>query len=151
MDLEMKVFIGLLALVWFVFYWIFGGVFFSLVALLRLGRIHTLRFSCLYTFGALFSGIGAALTGVLWAKKSMGSCADPSSATVEAFAAMFACGFVGIMAGMLVWAAAVMALGFLFMSFARMKDQPWFMKFEDEGVVLDDLEEEPHDEDVSSL
>lgn len=148
MDLEMKLFVGLLALVWFVFYWIFGGVFFSLVALLRMARIHTVRFSCLFTFGALACGFGAALTGVYWAGQSVGSCMGPARATADAFAGMFACGFVGIMAGMLVWAAAVVVLGFLFMAFARMKDQPWFMKFEEEGVVLDDLEEESRDEDL---
>ena len=63
-----------LGFLWFLFYWILGGVLFALVAILRLGRVRKVRFSCLFSFWSLLCGAGAAWGGVKLAQDSITSC-----------------------------------------------------------------------------
>ena len=50
---------------WFVAYWVFGGVFFAIVAATRF--IHTRKavFSCLFTGGSVIAAYGAAVLGLM--------------------------------------------------------------------------------------
>jgi hypothetical protein len=53
---------------WFVVYWVFGGVFFAIIAATRF--IHTRKavFSCLFTGGSIVAAYGAAVIGLLLAR-----------------------------------------------------------------------------------
>ena len=52
-----------LSLLWFVVYWIVGGVIFSIVSLTRFLHIHKARFSCLFTLLSIGAAYGAAWLG----------------------------------------------------------------------------------------
>ena len=111
-----------------------------MITLLRFGRIHKVRFSCLFTLSAIGCGIGAAKTGMVWASEAIISCRQELVEEVDHFAQIFACGFVGILGAMLAWAAVVVILGFVLMSISKMNDAPWFgERREDELDELDDM------------
>lgn len=115
-------FIALLSFLWFIFYWIFGGVFFAVVALLRLMRLRKVRFSCLFTLASLICAVGAAITGLRLVEQSEPTCADGG------FLSIVSCGFVGILTAMLLWAAALVILGFIFLALSKHQEPSWLTK-----------------------
>lgn len=64
----------MLALAWFILYWILGGILFAVVALTRLLRIKKAQFSCLFTFASAAAAYGAATTGLMMAPPSVIRC-----------------------------------------------------------------------------
>jgi len=142
--MELSIFTWFLAIVWFIFYWVFGGVFFVVMAMLRLGRIKKMRFSCLYTILSAIVGYAAAWTGVYWSSDAINTCLAEANGMSEQFAAVFACGIVGIFSAMLVWAAVLMLGGFVLMTITKTNEKAWFEKTDEEVAAerLDDDEEE---------
>ncbi len=132
---DLQLFTWFLAVLWFVFYWVFGGVFFTVVAVLRLGRIKKIRFSCLYTILSALAGYGAAWTGVYWSGDSINRCLAEANGVQEEFIAIFACGIVGIFTAMLAWAAALVFGGFLLMAISKSKEPRWFERREEDEEV----------------
>ncbi len=140
MDAGLQSFIVFLAILWFFVYWILGGVFFAVMAVLRLGRLRKVRFSCLFTVVAAGSAVGAAYFGVQSAKFEIQSCAVRALSAVQTKVAIIGCGFAGIMEAFLVGAFVLMVFGFFIMSISKSKAKPW--------IILDNDEQEPHDVDV---
>lgn len=114
-----------LGFLWFLLYWILGGVLFALVAILRLGRVRKVRFSCLFSLWSLVCGVGTAWGGVKLAQDSITSCYLLAQTKAEVLTAFFGCGFAGVF-GMFLLGAAVLTLGgFLLMEISKNKSAPW--------------------------
>lgn len=119
-------FVGILTFLWFLFYWVFGGVFFALLTLLRLMPIRKVRFSCLFTLAAAGCAFGAAVTGARWAEASLAPClSEARLAATDGFLASFGCGFFSILAGAAVWLLVLIVVGFLFLAVSRLKKRSW--------------------------
>jgi len=126
MPPELKSFITFLSILWFLVYWIMGGVFFAVVSITRWGRLHRVTFSCLFSLLALACGIGAAWGGVRLARGEVTHCLAQAENRAEAITAIFGCGFVGIFGVFLIGAAVLVIGGFIIMALASTKEaQPW--------------------------
>ncbi len=126
-----------LGFLWFLFYWILGGVLFALVAILRLGRVRKVRFSCLFSFWSLLCGAGAAWGGVKLAQDSITSCYLLAQTKAEVLTAFFGCGFAGVFGAFLLGAAVLTLGGFLIMEISKNKNAPW--------ITLEDHSDEGED------
>ena len=133
---DLHLFTAVLGFLWFLVYWILGGVLFSLVALLRLGRIRKVRFSCLFTIVSFIAGVATAFLGVRYGNESINTCLVKAASQAEAITAIFGCGFVGIFGAFLLGAAAVVVGGFLIMEISKSKNKPWI------NLDMDQVEEE---------
>ncbi len=125
MPPELTALFIILSIISFFAYWVLGGVFFSLVALLRLGRVRKVRFSCLFSLLALASGIGSSLIGVRYAQGSLTACLLDSTNDAEQIVALVGCGSVAILGTLLIGAAVVVLGGFLIMYLSRTDSEPW--------------------------
>ncbi|MBU0646284.1 hypothetical protein KJ611_02280 [Patescibacteria group bacterium] len=114
-----------LSIIWFVAYWVLGGVFFAVIALLRLGRVRKVRFSCLFTFLAMACAVGAAYGGLRYSSESVNECLLQSDSKAESLAAIFGCGLASIMAGFLIGALGLIVGGFIIMAISKSKTKPW--------------------------
>lgn len=139
MDPQLTSFFIVLAILWFLLYWILGGVLFAAVAIMRLGRIRTVRFSCLFTLLALVVGVGASYLGLSRAQGVVSACLSQATSKAETVAAIFGCGFANIVSWFLLGACVLTIGGFIIMAVSKSKSKPW--------IVL----EEPTDEAVEVL
>ena len=125
MNLEVSSLLVFLSLLWFFVYWILGGVFFAVITIARLGRLRKVRFSCLFTVLALACGIGAAYVGLDYSKEAVSECLADAENKVETIAALFGCGFAGVLGAFLLGAALLTLGGFILMAISRVKSKPW--------------------------
>ena len=126
-----SIFLGIL---WFLVYWILGGVFFAVITIIKLGRVRKVRFSCLFSLLALGCGFGASWFGLKYAHESIVTCTLESVTKTESIISIFGCGFAGIFGAFLIGAFVLMAGGFLLVLISRTKTKPW--------IELNDGEEE---------
>lgn len=140
MDVGLQSMIVFLTILWFFLYWILGGVFFAVMAILRLGRIRKVRFSCLFTILAAFCAYGASYAGVSTAKSAILSCVVDATSTMQKKVAIIGCGFSGIMSMFLFGALVLTLLGFLIMAISKSKAKPW--------IILDQEEREAREAQV---
>lgn len=115
----------LLSILWFVAYWLLGGIFFALVTLLNMGRVRKARFGCLFTIIAVICGVGAAWSGVERAEVVMRPCLNKAQTGTETLSALFGCGFAGVMGMFTIWAAALILCGFLLFYLSKPQTEPW--------------------------
>jgi len=138
MDASLIAFALFLGLIWFLVYWILGGVFFALVAIMRLGRVRKVRFSCLFTLWSLACALGSAWFGIFTVEDVVGECVANSDTSTEMVSAVFGCGFVSVFGFFLIGAALLVLGGFAIMAVSKSKTKPWFdLEFE-----IDDEEPE---------
>ncbi|MEK7615253.1 MAG: hypothetical protein AAB431_02620 [Patescibacteria group bacterium] len=135
MDFSFSSFATFLSILWFLVYWILGGVFFAVIALLRLGRVRKVRFSCLFSLWALLVGIGAAFKGLEYSRQAIGVCLQTADTRAQVVSAIFGCGFAGVFGAFLLGALAMTVGGFLIFAISRSKSKPWI-------VLETDLERE---------
>lgn len=138
MDVGLQSFIIFLAILWFFVYWILGGVFFAVMAILRLGRVRKVRFSCLFTILAMICATGASYYGVHSAEPLIRTCVVEAASKIQTKVAIIGCGFSGIMGAFLAGAFALTLGGFLIMAISKSKAKPW--------IVLDSDEQDEQDE-----
>ena len=122
---------AILTVLWFLVYWIFGGVVFSVISLVRPGRMKRVRFSCLYTLLSIATGYFAAWLGVYWAALAAGSL-PATTHPRELFVAVGGLGFVGILLGLLAGFIVAFLGGWVIMLLARSKEPTWLDRLEDE-------------------
>ncbi|EKD33138.1 MAG: hypothetical protein ACD_76C00085G0001 [uncultured bacterium] len=118
----------LMAILWFVLYWIFGGVLFSLIAFFQMKRIRKVRFSCLFTFWSVASALAGAYAGIWLSQDAISECGEIIAQPLRAAITEFACGFAGIMIGMSGGAAVLLIGGFLLLILSRSKTASWYDK-----------------------
>ena len=136
MESELGLFAWLIALIWFLVYWVLGGVFFPVMALLRLVTIRKVRFSCLFTILALGCASGAAWGGIRLADEAVSHCLVDSETKAEAITAIFGCGFVGIFSAFLLGLIVLVSIGSILLRISTTETRPW--------INLDEAEEK-HD------
>ncbi|HBP00060.1 MAG: hypothetical protein UU48_C0003G0008 [Candidatus Uhrbacteria bacterium GW2011_GWF2_41_16] len=126
----------------FLFYWVFGGVFFAVVALLRLMRLRKARFSCFFTLLAGVCGVGAAYTGLRWAESSAIQCLYEKDVTreMEVFFMTVGCSFFRVLAATVLWSAVLVGCGFLCMIACRSKDRTWLTELTEDSSAQDEEE-----------
>ncbi|MFA4845401.1 MAG: hypothetical protein WC654_02490 [Patescibacteria group bacterium] len=134
MDPQLTSLIILLAIFWFLIYWVLGGVFFAVIALLRLGRIRMVRFSCLFTLLALLLGVATAYAGIQRSRQDVLVCLDDAQSSAEMVMAVFGCGFASIFGVFLIGAAVLTIGGFFIMAISKSKTKPW--------IILEEPQEE---------
>ena len=132
MNDELFWFTWFLSLIWFVLYWIFGGVFFAVVAFLRFGRVRKVRFSCLFSLWTILVAAGAAWGGMLFAQEAQTECLLAAETKAEAITAVFGCGAIGVFGALLVGVAVLVIGGFLIMAISRTDNKPWIKMENDE-------------------
>ena len=135
MDASYTSFILFLSLLWFLIFWVLGGVFFGLMTLLQLGRIRKLRFSCLFTLLAGACAFLAAYFGVGSVDRTVTKCLQASSSRAEMIASVFGCGFTGIIGFFFIGSAIVFVGGFIIMLLSKNRSKPW-ISIEDQMFEL---------------
>lgn len=126
MDAGISSFITFLSIVWFLFYWILGGVFFAVIAILRLGRVRKVRFSCLFTLYAILCATVASYFGVHSAEALIRVCAVDAISKAKTILAVIGCGFPEIIGSFLLGIVVLLIGGFLLMNLSKSKAKPWF-------------------------
>jgi hypothetical protein len=134
MDSQLLSFYIVLGAVWFLLYWVLGGVFFAVIAIMRLGRIRTVRFSCLFSFLSLVAGVGASYMGLSKSQGAIESCVASATKKAEIIVGIFGCGLANILTWFLLGASVLVLGGFAIMAISKSKSKPW--------IVLDEQEEE---------
>lgn len=81
----------LLALTWFLLYWVLGGMLFAMVSLTRLLRVKTAQFSCLFTIACAAAAYGATATGIMLTSPKAVRCIDLAMEAGE-WTKAFGCG-----------------------------------------------------------
>lgn len=132
MDAEFYAVFAALAAFWFLLYWVLGGVFFAVVAILRLGRVRKVRFSCLFSLFSIIIALGASWFGLRMSNQGISDCLATAETAPELATAIFGCGFAGVLGAFLLGAAALMIGGFILMAISKSKTKPW-INLGDEG------------------
>ncbi len=145
MDFALNSFATFLTILWFFVYWILGGVFFAAVALLRLGRVRKVRFSCLFTLWVFAVAMGAAFKGLEYSRDAIGECIAKVATRAEMVTAIFGCGFTGVLGAFLIGALAVTVGGFLIFAISRTRSKPWIV-LEDEEALPEGQEQKAEGE-----
>lgn len=125
METELGSLLVSLTILWFVAYWIFGGVVFSIISLLRPGKMKRVRFSCLYSLFSLLIAYGSARLGLMWAAEATGSLPEAASLG-ESITLLGGLGFVGILLGFIVGLIALFVGGWVIMLISRSKELTWY-------------------------
>jgi hypothetical protein len=135
METSVLPFTIILGILWFLVYWILGGVFFAVIAIMRLGRIRKARFSCLFSLLALICGVGASVIGLQYSESAVEECMAKAVNKAETVSAVFGCGFIGVFGSFLLGAAVLTILGFFLMAISKSKTKPWLiLDQDDEGI-----------------
>lgn len=143
MDPHLSTLFFLLSLFWFLVYWILGGVFFGLIAILRLGRVRKVRFSCLFTLLAGVCAVSSAYYGVSLSHGVIAACTTDAHGRAQILLAMLGCGFGGLLLAFLMGALALTLGGFVFMSISRTKTKPWIVLQPEEAQEIPEAQEVP--------
>ncbi len=125
METGLTSFAVFLGILWFLVYWILGGVFFAVIAILKLGRVRKVRFSCLFSVLALVCGFSASWFGLKYASHSITTCSLQSVTKSESIMSVFGCGFAGIFGAFLIGAFVLVVGGLLIVLISRTKTKPW--------------------------
>lgn len=126
----------ILSIAWFLVYWIFGGVFFALLTIMRLGNVRKLRFSCIFSLLAAIVGAASAWYGIRYSEQAIAGCLSLAENRAEVITAVFGCGFVGVVGAFAVGILAIVLGGFIIMSISKTNSKPWISmdgEEEDEG------------------
>lgn len=124
-----------ISFIWFIIYWMAGGVLFATIALINVIKLRRARFSCLFTLASYLSALGAAYMGTYVAKEQIYACVAEAEDVFGALASVIACGiFEHVGAGAL-WFIVLVVIGVLLLILSRATNQSW-MDTED-GVFED--------------
>ncbi|OHB20621.1 MAG: hypothetical protein A3J67_02840 [Parcubacteria group bacterium RIFCSPHIGHO2_02_FULL_48_10b] len=117
--------VGIISVVWFLIYWIFGGVFFALLAILRFGNVRKLRFSCLFSLLAAGVGIASAWYGIRYSEQTITECLASAENRAQVITAIFGCGFVGVVGAFIIGILVIVLGGLIIMFISKTNSKPW--------------------------
>lgn len=111
----------------FLAYWVFGGVVFSVLSLLRPGKLRRVRFSCLYTLFSGASGYGSAYLAWKLLERSAGAMQTtaPLHVTLERIGGM---GILSIIFAFLIGLCVVFVGGWIIFILSRTHELSWLDK-----------------------
>lgn len=113
-----------LALVWFILFWVIGGVLFAVVALTRFLRIKKAQFSCLFTLASGAAAYGAATTGLIMSEGKAVLCLGSAAGPINVAKAIFGCSARDIFLSAGIWFALLIMLSILFMLLSQREGKP---------------------------
>mgnify|MGYP001559475615 CR=1 FL=1 len=120
-----------LSLLWAFLYWIFGGVIFSIVAILRMGRIHRARFGCLFSLSAVGMGVLAAWSGIRFSRPELIACHPPAALnalpTWQLWLEQFTCGIVGIVGAWVIGFVLLLIVGAVLLQVSKANSKSWIV------------------------
>lgn len=130
------IFFATLAVIWFLFYWIVGGIFFACLALLKLMRLRKARFSCLFSLTAALCAAGAAWISALWLERSAAGCFDGGgwwsgfqNTSDHMLFENISCGWFQLLCSVTVGFILLILIGFGLLKFSSWKDRSWLTTF----------------------
>jgi hypothetical protein len=129
----------IIAIFWFILYWVLGGVAFSILAMVRLAKMRKTRFSCLFTLTAAACALGASRTGLLLARNNVRTCLEGVDDRFERLASVIACGILEEVAAGIIWFLLLLLIGTVIMVLARADNQSWIDTDHDLDTELDEL------------
>ncbi|MFH1253483.1 MAG: hypothetical protein V1664_04100 [Candidatus Uhrbacteria bacterium] len=118
-----------LMICWFLLYWIFGGIFFACVALLKLKKIHKVRFSCLFSLFSAACAWGAAWYSVHWTEDKVDGCLAVQPILKKIPATILACGFWQFALSALAGLGILIIVGFGLLKLSSTKEKSWLTTF----------------------
>lgn len=113
------------AFVWFVLYWILGGIIFSIAALFRVAKLRKAQFSCLFTLASMGCAYGATHTAYLLGQREITTCLVQAQDLFEELASVIACGIFSIVLMGALWFIGLLAIGSVLLFLSRAKNQSW--------------------------
>lgn len=118
-----------LTLLWFVAFWIVGGIIFAVIGLVRFLKLNKNRFSCLFTFFSGVTAFAAAWMGIVTARAgSPRGCAiresikDPG--VTKLLPNLFECSANDVLAAAGLWFIILLAVGIMLMFVSRTPERP---------------------------
>ena len=114
-----------LAIAWSFLYWVVGGVVFSIIAMLRFGRIRRVRFGCFFSVTAVGVGVLSAWSGLQLSARQIAQCPSMETDRFGRFVEQFACGIVGIFGSFLGGFLFLMLIGTGLLLLSRMTNKSW--------------------------
>ncbi len=112
----------ILAMLWFVIYWLVGGVIFAVVAFSRLIHLKKAQFSCIFVVLSGLAAYGAAWMAVVSATGNHRACFAKIVGIYDALPAMFACATRETVFSGLLWFVFLMTLGIGLMFISQSAD-----------------------------
>ena len=122
MGFNLAIVTVVLAMLWFVVYWLIGGVIFAVIALSRLIHLKKAQFSCIFVVLAGLAAYGASWMAVVSATGHHHACFSKIVAVYDAIPAMFACATRETVFSGLLWFIFLMTLGIGLMFISRATD-----------------------------
>lgn len=114
----------LLALAWFIVYWVIGGAMFAVVALTRFLKIKKAQFSCLFSLASAAAAYGAATTGLMMGEPKVIRCLGGVDRPLEIVKAVFGCGAKEVFLAGGAWFALLILLNILLMLLSQREGKP---------------------------
>lgn len=111
-----------LVLLWFIVYWILGGVFFSIIAATQLMHLKKTQFSCLFTIGSAVAAYAASAGALVLAHPGRGEeCTAVIVAKEHGIGTLLTCNYPAVFAsGGMCFALLIMG-GLIAMLFSRVE------------------------------
>jgi hypothetical protein len=123
---ELMAYTLIISVLWFVIFWILGGVFFAVVSLARTVKLRKARFSCLFTILSGVAAYGAAQTGMRLGAKRIRFClGEADGSIVDVLSAIFGCGILEMLAAGAAWFFGLVILGFVVLYICRAQNDSW--------------------------
>ncbi len=111
--------------VWFILYWIIGGIIFSIAALFRVAKLRKAQFSCLFTFASIGCAYGATYTGQLFGQNQIAVCLSEARDVFEQLASVVACGMFSVVSMGAIWFIGLLIISSILLYLSRAKNQSW--------------------------
>lgn len=121
----MPSFFVLLAVTWSLLYWVLGGVIFSIIALLKVGRIRRARFGCFFSSAAVGAGVLAAWAGLKLSAPAIAACDAVAVDRFSRWVEQFACGIIGIVGSFLGGFVLLLLVGAGLMLLSKSTTKSW--------------------------
>lgn len=118
-------YIAIIALFWFVLYWVIGGVLFGVVAILQVSKLRRARFSSLFTLASAACAFAAAYYGTKSAHGAIRACLEQANEPFSRLASVIACGILEQVASGVGFFVVLMALGVVIFILSRATNQSW--------------------------
>ena len=112
-----------LAFLWFVAYWIVGGVAFAVISLSRFMHVNKVRFSCLFTLLSAAAAYAASWMGIHAVSLKHPNCLVRIKDTLDVFPAAFTCGSRDVLSAAGLWFLLLMVIGIGLMLILRGADE----------------------------
>lgn len=119
----------ILTILWFVAFWIIGGIIFAIVGLVSFLRLNKNRFSCLFTIFSGLAAFGGAWMGLLAAHSAHPFMCLPKGipknfGITASFPNLFSCAYQEVLSAAGLWFLFLLAAGIILLFVSRTPEHP---------------------------